>query len=223
MFGASRTGYSVPRSLLGVATNGSPSRFSGPRLSPSSKDDGSSSHRLQLFYRDPFRHRLLPLPTANRERLRKLLPWGSAPLQRTSTSDSARCRGSTPDANPPRPFSDPRGIPSPAPTGLFRPAAAHGVSTLQSVSPPQNSTGLVTQRYPLDVSPPAPKNQQLRPQGFVSYESPLPIREYCIPRRPDALLGFTAPTAFDGSGWRRQRVTTHPLMALASGAFSLAP
>jgi hypothetical protein len=60
MFDASRTGYSVPRSLPGVATNGSPSRSSGPRLSPPSKDDGSSSHRLQLFYRDPFRHRPLP-------------------------------------------------------------------------------------------------------------------------------------------------------------------
>jgi hypothetical protein len=172
MFDASRTGYSVPRSLRGVTTSGSPSRCSGPRLSPSSEDDGSSSHRLQLFYRDPFRHRLRPRPPANRRKGMEAPPMRFSAPPANENQRLGDCRGSTPDANPPRPFSDPRGIPSPASAGLFRPAAAHGVRTLQSLSPPQNSTELVTRRYPLDVSPPAPKNQQPRPQGFVSYENP---------------------------------------------------
>jgi hypothetical protein len=51
-----------PGPSTALPTSGSPSRCSGPRLSPSSEDDGSSSHRLRLFFRDPFRHRLFTAP-----------------------------------------------------------------------------------------------------------------------------------------------------------------
>jgi len=102
-----------------------------------------------------------------RRGIRKLLPWGCAPLQRSRADDWACCRGSTPGADPPRSFSDPRGIPSSTPAALFHAAAAPGVSSLQSFSLPTDSTRLVTWRSPLGVSPSAPKSFGLHPQGLV--------------------------------------------------------
>jgi hypothetical protein len=59
---ASRIGYSVPRSLPGVALR-PPSRFSGLRLFPPSKESESYSHRLRTLFRDPFRSRPLARST----------------------------------------------------------------------------------------------------------------------------------------------------------------
>jgi hypothetical protein len=71
-------------------------------------------------------------------------------------------------------------------------------------------------------SPAAPKSRGPRPQGFASPESPSFVQQ-CYPLlEPDALLGFSAPTDSDCSGWSRLS-TTHPPMTSASGAFSLTP
>ena len=197
----------------------SPSRFSDPRLSPQSKECGSSSHRLQLFYRDPFRHR----PFQRRHRSTFAFWSSSHEVLRPSSVQTPVIRHLPrfhPQRHPPRPFSDPRGFPSPAPAALFHATAAHRVSSLQSFSLPKNSTELVTRRYPLGVSPFPPKSSRPRPQGFVSSASPLLAREYCIPHLPDALTGFSAHTAIDVPDWSRLSAP-HPPMTFPSRAFEL--
>ena len=73
---------------------------------------------------------------------------------------------------------------------LFHTTVTLGVRTLQSFSPPLNSTKLITWRYPLDVYLISPEGNRVRPQGLMSSSDPFSLREYCIPRRVDALLGL---------------------------------
>jgi hypothetical protein len=69
-------------------------------------------------------------------------------------SESAYCPGSTRNAIPLRPFSDPWGVsPHHALQPCFMLLTLLGFYALQGFSPPQNSSRLVTWRYPLDVSP----------------------------------------------------------------------
>lgn len=72
-----------------------------------------------------------------------------------------------------------------------------GSNVLQSVSPLDGSTGLVTQRNPPDVLLQMPKQQEPRPQGILPSSDPFPSAEYCILEWADALLDFqVASTAF---------------------------
>jgi hypothetical protein len=67
--------------------------------------------------------------------------------------------------------------------------------TPQGFSLQRTSSGLVTRRYPRDVSPSAPKSFRTRPQGLASRGSPLPSVGYCTHRRPDALSSFQSASA----------------------------
>jgi hypothetical protein len=73
---------------------------------------------------------------------------------------------------------------------LFHTTHTLGVRTLQSFSPLLNSTKLVTWRYPLNVYPISPEGNWMRSQGLMFSSDPFSLREYCIPRRVDALLGL---------------------------------
>jgi hypothetical protein len=69
-------------------------------------------------------------------------------------SESAYCSGSTRNAIPLRPFSDPWGFgPHHALQPCFMLLTLLGFYALQGFSPPQNSSRLITWRYPLDVFP----------------------------------------------------------------------
>lgn len=57
---------------------------------------------------------------------------------------------------------------------------------------PASSPGDTFSAFP----PAAPKNYQLRPQGFISSVSPYLSREYCISSQADAPLSFFASAAF---------------------------
>jgi hypothetical protein len=72
-------------------------------------------------------------------------------------SESAYRFGSTRNAIPLRPFPDPWGLdPHHALQPCFMLLTLLGFQALQGKSPPQNSSRLVTWRYPLDVSPSRP-------------------------------------------------------------------
>jgi hypothetical protein len=107
---AGRTGYSVPRSLLGVRVSvalevfrpaASPHKLARVRFILS---------RASASYRDPPRSPRFLWPGRSPTSGDEILPWSSSPLQRVSPGESACCPGSTRNAIPPRPFSDPRGF-----------------------------------------------------------------------------------------------------------------
>jgi len=68
--------------------------------------------------------------------------------------------------------------------------------TVQSVSLSIDSTELVAQRSPLDLSLPLPKEGSPGPQGVMSTASPYPLSEYFILEQADTLIGFSASMAF---------------------------
>jgi hypothetical protein len=179
-----------------------PRGFPLPACSPVSEDPGSPSRRLQLFSRDPVGHYPVRRRATEAARARQGSSHGVFAPSSVRRSMIGHIAGLHPDADPPRPFSDPRGIPSSTPAALFHAAAAHGVTTLQSFPPPTSSTGLVTRRNPHGVLLSGPKTLEPRPQGILLARSPLLGQEYFVLCQPDALLGFSAPTAFDGSGCR---------------------
>lgn len=107
-FDMSRTGYSVPRLpcnaafrlVLGVFRN---------MPSPQSRDNGSSSLRLRLSFRDPSRHRRSPPP----QQAEVSDPGSSHEVFRPYNAQSHANRhivGFHPNAIPSRPFSDPQGF-----------------------------------------------------------------------------------------------------------------
>jgi hypothetical protein len=196
---ASRTGYSVPRSLLGVPFGrhrGVPARACRHLLSkvvrpltgfsPSSETPSGAAHR---------HHDGLPsLERSGLPPMRFLAP----------PADEARRIGLVrihPDAFPSPVFRRPSRVSSSSsPAALFHAAAAHGVPPFRASpcrsTPPGSSPG-----DPLSAFLRLPKESAAPPGGFVRPSVRHPRRECCIPSQTAALLGFIASTALRTIGF----------------------
>lgn len=154
---ACRTGYSVHRSLLGICPRekacprGLPARAVPARTTVSRTGILSQT---SISFRDTLGRPPYWFTSGEPPDHQGAPPMRFSAPPALKRSESACCSGSTRNAIPLRPFSDPWGFsPHHAPQPCFMLLTLLGFYTLQGISPPQNSSRLVTWRYPLDVSP----------------------------------------------------------------------
>jgi hypothetical protein len=213
-FDANRTGYSVPRSLLGVRRpRGLPARVFPAKISQS----GSSSHRLNLLFRDPGRCRRVVLVLARQ-------PYRATPMRFCAPPAFQTRRVGVlhrfhPMRHPPSAFLRPLRVSSSTrPVTLFHATDAHGVFRSPEPFPPcqlylARRLAIPSRRFSSESEDPKP-----RPQGFLSAGSPFPVAEYFI-RRPGRCSPelSSASAAFCEPVWLRHS-TELPLLTFFTGA-----
>lgn len=210
---ANRTGYSVLRPLLGVQRpRGLPARVFPAKISQS----GSSSHRLNLPFRDPRRCRHV-VPVLSHQ------PYKATPMRFCAPPAFETRRIGVlhrfhPMRHPSSAFFRPLRVSSSTrPVTLFHVTDAHGVFRSPEPFPPcqlypARRLAIPSRRFSSESEDP-----KLHPQGFLSAGSPFPVAEYfirqpgrCSPELSSASAAFCEPV------WPRPS-TRLPLLTFITG------